>query len=246
VYREARPAGALSGYIRCVWHRRVGDEASAALRVLPDGCMDLMWMPGGLFVAGPDTTAQLSQLPPGAEITALRFRPGAAAPVFRVPALEMVNLRVAAADLWGRPACDLQARLEASRSPAEAARLLQAAVASRLADNAELDALVAQVVVQVQRAGVGPSLRVERLADQYGISERQLHRRCTAALGYGTKTFARIVRFQRFVRMARNEPSNALGDLAALSGYADQAHLNREARLLAGVSPAVLLAELEH
>jgi AraC-like DNA-binding protein len=118
-------------------------------------------------------------------------------------------------------------------------------VARRLTDNAELDGLVAQVVAEVQRAGGDPSLRVERLADQYGISERQLHRRCSSALGYGTKTFARIVRFQRFVRMARSEPSNALGDLAALSGYADQAHLNREARRLAGVSPAVLLAELE-
>jgi AraC-like DNA-binding protein len=206
--------------------------------------MDLMWMPGGLFVAGPDTTAQLSHLPPGAEIVALRLRPGAAASVFDIPAQDVVNLRVAAVDAWGPPARDLEARLEASCGPTEAAVLLQAAVTRRLAVNAQLDGVVTQAVTAVHRAGGNPSLRVEQLANHLGISERQLHRRCTMALGYGMKTFARIVRFQHFVDAARNEPSSTLSDLAILSGYADQAHLNREARHLAGVPPGRLLAEL--
>lgn len=245
IYVEAPPAVDLADHVQCVWYRRVGDdEATRPLRVLPDGCMDLMWMSGGLFVAGPDTTAQLSQLPLGAEITALRFRPGAAAPVLGVPATELIDARVSAAAVWGRAVSDISVRLEASPCPAEIADLLQNAVRQRLAAQPQLDRMVQQVVAAVQRAGGEPTLRVDQLAERFGISERQLHRRCSAALGYGPKTFARIVRFQRVVERARHAPSRSLSELAAHCGYADQPHLTREARRLSGVSPATLLAEL--
>ena len=47
------------------------------------------------------------------------------------------------------------------------------------------------------------SVEVAELADVVGLSTRQLHRRCTAAFGYGPATLARILRFQRFVHAAR-------------------------------------------
>lgn len=205
--------------------------------------MDLMWAPGGLFIAGPDTTAHVSELPAGTEVTALRFRPGAAVCILGVPAVELLDARVPAADVWVRTARELTDRLEDSRNSAEAAQLLLAAVRSRVAAQPELDRAVQQVVEVVRRAGGEPLLQVAELAEQVGLSERQLHRRSTAALGYGPKTFARIIRFQRFVQSARNAPHRSLSELAAHSGYADQPHLNRESRLLAGVSPAALLAE---
>ena len=74
---------------------------------------------------------------------------------------------------------------------------------------------------------------------------RQLRRRCHAAVGYGPKTLQRVLRFRRFVsRIDAGLPSGqAAHDLAALAvqvGYADQAHLTRECRALAGLTPAAL------
>lgn len=244
-YVETSPAADLAGLVQCLWCRRVGDdESKRPRRVLPDGCMDLIWMNGKLVVAGPDTMAQIPQLAPGTEVIAIRFWPGAATPVLGVPAVELTDERVALADVWGRAADDVTARIEAIRRPADAAQVLQDAVRRRLPGAPELDRAVQRLVVSVQRSGGDPGLRVDHLAGELGISERQLLRRCSAALGYGPKTFARIVRFQCFLDDALGAQPCSLSALAAHSGYADQAHLSREVRRLSGMSPAELVAEL--
>lgn len=242
VYREARAAADLSDHVRCVWYRRIGrHEASRPIRVTPDGCIDLMWMRGELLVAGPDTTAWVAHLAAGTEIAGLRFRPGAATSVLGVPATELVKDRPAAAAVSKRWTTEVTGRLEAAPSPAAAIALLQEAVRLRLAEAPSLDPAVQYVVKSVQSY---QSVRVDLLADHVGISERQLHRRCCAALGYGPKTFARIVRFQRFLASAREPTPRTFAHIAADAGYADQPHLTREVRRLAGLPPAELVAEL--
>jgi len=78
-----------------------------------------------------------------------------------------------------------------------------------------------------------------------GMSERTLRRRSLEAFGYGPKTLHRILRFQRFLRMARSTSSGkSLAQLAMDAGYADQSHLSREARELAGMTPATVLGHL--
>jgi AraC-like DNA-binding protein len=61
------------------------------------------------------------------------------------------------------------------------------------------------------------------------------------ALGYGPKTLERILRFQRFRALAARRPYLGLAELAAVAGYADQSHLTRECRRLAGGTPTSLL-----
>jgi transcriptional regulator GlxA family with amidase domain len=85
---------------------------------------------------------------------------------------------------------------------------------------------------------------VAALARDLGLSERQLHRRCTAAVGYGPKTLDRVMRFRRFLALAARQPQIGLADLAAAAGYADQAHLTRECGRLGGVAPSLLVPRL--
>ncbi|MBI3967527.1 MAG: helix-turn-helix domain-containing protein [Chloroflexi bacterium] len=246
-YREARADVDLAGYIQCVWYRRIGAlEASRPVRVLPDGCIDLLWVGGELRVAGPDRTAWVGQLAAGTELVGLRFRPGTAPPVLGVPASQIVGARLSAVELWGREARKLGEPLEGVTSPAAAATALQQVVRRRLTEASSPDPVVREVVRSFQRA---PGLRAERvdvLADRIGIGERQLHRRCCAALGYGPKTLARIVRLQRFLDFARKHESRALAELAAWSGYADQPHLTRESQRLAGMTPVELVTRRAH
>jgi transcriptional regulator GlxA family with amidase domain len=74
------------------------------------------------------------------------------------------------------------------------------------------------------------------------LSERQLRRRFHDAVGYGPKTLGRVMRLQRFLRLARAQPDAGLAALAADAGYADQAHLSGDARALTGRTPSALLA----
>lgn len=85
-------------------------------------------------------------------------------------------------------------------------------------------------VAERLRAGAG----VDPLALELGVSRRQLHRRCLASFGYGPKLLARILRMNDALALARG--GVAFVDVAARSGYADQAHLSNDVRELAGVT----------
>ena len=85
---------------------------------------------------------------------------------------------------------------------------------------------------------------VDRLTDHTGMSERTLRRRCHELFGYGPKTLERILRFQRFMGLARGAVLQTLAGIAAEAGYADQAHLARETRELAGFTPSAVVAQL--
>jgi AraC-like DNA-binding protein len=74
---------------------------------------------------------------------------------------------------------------------------------------------------------------VDAIAERLGLSARQLQRRVKTGFGYGPKHLIRILRFQRAVRLARAGTSFA--EASAIAGYADQAHLSRDTRALAGV-----------
>ena len=83
---------------------------------------------------------------------------------------------------------------------------------------------------------------VPATAREASVSPRELRRRFHTHLGYGPKAFARVVRFRRFVSQLRTTTTAqlSLARLAAELGYADQAHLSLECRLLSGSTPSDL------
>jgi transcriptional regulator GlxA family with amidase domain len=52
------------------------------------------------------------------------------------------------------------------------------------------------------------------------------------------KTAARILRFERAAHLVRAARPASLARIASESGYHDQAHMMREFRVLAGITPA--------
>jgi AraC-like DNA-binding protein len=223
VERPSRLPGAV------VW-RRTAERERHAGRVLPDGCMDLLWWRGELIVAGPDTTAFESALAAGEAIVGLRFPPGVAPAALGVPADELRDNRVPLAALWP----STRAREAAERVAADPGPVLEELALGRLAEAGGPDPAVAPVVARL-RAGAP----VATIAGDVGLSERQLHRRSLAAFGYGPKTLARILRLDRALALARS--GTPLAAVAAEAGYADQAHLSRDTKALAGVPLRALI-----
>jgi AraC-like DNA-binding protein len=147
-----------------------------------------------------------------------------------VPASEFRDGDVALADVWPHEADALEDLLHSTASPAAARAALEEAVGRTEPVDAVVDAVV----------GLLADGRRGDFAEAVGLSDRQLRRRCTAALGYGPKTLERIVRLRRFLRLAEARPHDGLAYLAALAGYADQAHLTRDCVRLAGATPRTL------
>ncbi len=224
---EERPSR-LPGAV--VW---TNTPAQSGVRpVLPDGCMDLLWREGRLLVAGPDTRAYVPEGAP-AHWAGVRFHPGTAPALLGVPAHELRDRRVELADLWGAAEVRrLSARVDAAPDPATA---LEDLALERAAHTPPPDALLRSLVEALQSGRP-----VARTADELGLSARQLHRRSLTAFGYGPKTLARILRLQRALALARNGVPYA--ETATRTGYADQAHLARDVRELAGMPLGQLLS----
>src|SRR5271163_3323266 len=229
------PAG-LRHAIACLWAQVTPDGAAdREALVLPDACSDLIWEQGrGAFVAGPDTGPVRTVMKAGTVILGVRFRPSAGGPALGLPLNELRDQRVDLEDLRRRDAMRLPGTLDLDTA---AIRTLELA-----------GALVADGDPAPTRAAVllaDPRTRAEDVAAEVGLSIRQLRRRCHAVVGYGPKTLQRVLRFRRFVSRLdagppAGQPGYDLAVLAAQAGYADQAHLTRECRDLAGLTPAAL------
>jgi AraC-like DNA-binding protein len=243
-YREDPPPRELHPLVVCSWERRVpaGGEPIRR-RILPDGCVDLIWRDGAVHVAGPDTAAWVSEVPAGSTVVGLRLRPGVAGSVLGIPAAEVRDEHPAAGDVFPGRWVESTRRIDGVARAEEARRELVRLLLLRLGDADPPDSLV---LAAARRLGF-PGSRVGDLADALGISERQLRRRFRNSVGYGPKTLDRILRFHRFADAARSGRLN--GDLARLAadlGYADQAHLTRESLSLSGLTPTRLASALAH
>jgi methylphosphotriester-DNA--protein-cysteine methyltransferase len=148
-----------------------------------------------------------------------------------MPASELRDRHVSASDVWGGGAAELEDRL-AGAGPGGRLELLLATVAAR---EVVPDPLAGAATAALAR----PAARVATVAAELGVSERSLHRRVLAAVGYGPKTLARVARLRRLIALG-DEP---LASRAFAAGYASQAHMSDEVRRLTGTTPVRFLKD---
>lgn len=217
--------------MQCTWQR--AGEGGVAVRVVPDGCIDVVWTEGvGTRVVGPNTRAFLVHLADGVRVAGVRLHPGAAPPLLGVDAAALRDGMVPIDELWGDAGKRFAERLDAH---ADRERVLLAGLAGRAPAARAPDPLVRAAVARLD-----DGLDVRALARELALSERQLRRRFESAVGYGPKRLARVLRLTR--ALASAYAGEELGRVAADAGYADQAHFAHDCRSLAGVAPSALLA----
>jgi len=155
-----------------------------------------------------------------------------------MPASELLNQSIPTADARGAARSIRLENLIAQ--PNSAAR--RSALAEALCASVGDSSLDQAVLAGIRWLARNPHGRLRLLSQWIGISERQLHRRFSAAIGYSPKTFQSVLRFRRLLKVARaTGEKRSLADLASSVGYADQAHMTREVRRLANLRPTTLL-----
>jgi len=228
--------------VLCVWSQAIGEGVALHQhRVLPDGCADLVWIGAApVVVAGPATGPVVVPLGPRTTVVGVRLRPGAAGALLGPPASELIDRDTPLRDLWGAGADALSGPASAQLAVAARLSAIEAGLARRLADAPPPDRMIAAAVRWLARHPAG---RVADLARLLELGERRLQRRFAAAVGYGPKTFQRVLRLQRVLALAGRaaRPEMPLAALAAAAGFADQPHMSREVRALTGRSPGALL-----
>jgi AraC-like DNA-binding protein len=236
-YRELEPLPALREHLRCVWYRSVAtDEPVHRQRVLPDACIDVVWQAGrSPHIAGPDTGPVLAELRPGGILVGARFRPGRAPDVLGVAADELRDAQTELSAIWGEAAGRRLRESEATGAVHGMLHELQLQVLARVGPARDGETPRATL------AWARGTAALDRLGADLHLGDRHLRRRVEQRFGYGPAVLRRVLRLQRLLALAARH-HGSLADLALAAGYADQAHMSRECRRLAGLTPVRLLS----
>ena len=189
--------------------------------------------PFDAFVGGLSDRPLLTEFVGAAGGVQVDFTPLGARRCLGLPMDELTNRVVALEDVLGPGAKLLAERLQEARGWRGRFALLDAALLRRVAAGPEP---APEVVWTFRRlAAADGRLAIGALAEEVGWSRRHLAARWRRDIGLAPKAVARILRFERAVRLVRD--GCGLADVAYECGYADQSHLNRDFRALAGATP---------
>jgi AraC-like DNA-binding protein len=207
---------------------------------LPDGRTTVYFrqMANGtidLTVGGPRTRAHSKHGSGLVRLVALQLKPGWSTPVIGIATSALTDRMVYLEEVWGRVGSDLRDQLAAARDVSEIVERMSNAIASR----GEIESASARLARRAVRLLEADKVRVERVAEQLGVSARHLRRAFTESIGIGPKEYVRTVRLQRAVQMATK--SRDWVRIAAAAGYYDQAHLIGDFHDLVGVTPSAYI-----
>jgi AraC-like DNA-binding protein len=253
------PAAALRPFVAAAHGYRVPANATGLHRGLPSPHLTLVvellaplrlsgpdgQLAAHAVVGGLDTRPAMIDASVPQEGVQYALTPWGARAFFGVPAGELRGRALDLAVVLGRAASDLVEQLQRATSWAERFGLVDTALLQRLGLAPRRAVDTPPEVAEAWRLilDAGGRTRVGSVAQQVGWGRRHLSERFRLATGLTPKEVARVVRFQA-VRGALLSPGRPpLVDVAVECGFADQQHLAREWRALAGCSISTWLHE---
>jgi AraC-like DNA-binding protein len=161
-----------------------------------------------------------------------QLRPGAAEALFGVHADELAGHHTPLADLWGTSVSGLRGQLAEARALEQRLALFEAMLVARLSRVRGLHPAVAQALERMATV-----TSVHEVVRRSGFSHRTFISLFCRSVGLPPKLYSRVRRFQRALRRVSESERVPWIDVAAVAGYSDQSHFNREFREFVGVSP---------
>ena len=211
------PSPAVARFVAWYWEVTWDLDEPYEQPVLTHPVVNVVLGEGPPTVYGPPTRIGVRVLEGAGRVLGVMFRPAGYRPLAGGPMTAMVD-QVLPFDADVAAEVDAVDALLAARLPTE----------HRASED---------TTAVVERIAADPALvRVSTLADELGISERQLQRRFADHVGFSPK---QIVRRYRLYEAAERARGGAV-DWAAVAadlGYADQSHLTRDFTAALGVPP---------
>lgn len=167
----------------------------------------------------------------------VEFKPSSAYRFFPFPLSETTNLVHDTDLLLGAEGAALHRAIGARETVAEKVDEVQRFLLARLERTRRDDWVVDYGVNEIVRSG--GLITMEELSSRLGVSQRYVQRKFNDGVGVRPKTFASIVRFQRFFRLMA-QGAAAPGSLQSeiYDAYFDQPHFIRDWKRFTGLSPS--------
>jgi AraC-like DNA-binding protein len=193
----------------------------------------------GSFVGGLDDRCAVIEHTGEMSGVQVDLSPLATRMIFRVSMCSLAREVVALEDLLGSEVCLLEERLIEAATWEERFDLVEDMLRAKLREAQppppDIDWAWRRLVASHGR------LRVAELATELGCSRKHLAARFREHVGLPPKVVARMLRFRRASDLIGTGVS--IAQIAAICGYYDQAHLDRDFRDFAGTTPTAYLTE---
>ena len=249
--RVHKPAFPLSQHVEYIWRVAKSGAAPSRQRVYPDGAMALVIhlnKPTATFfidneplsvrvplLAGPYSRSFEIDPSQSTAVIGVLFRPGAARVFFPIAPHELHNTDIALSELC--PGAAERLLNDVCSAPCQHAQFLavEQYLIRKLANAAPVHPAVRYAVDQLSREGGMRSIRKIQLGT--GLSHTRFIHLFREHVGLTPKLFCRVRRFRAMLdQITKGRPVN-WAKLAADCGYFDQAHLIRDFRAFAGITP---------
>jgi AraC-like DNA-binding protein len=185
------------------------------------------------FVYGAGTTPSTMHYWPGPHLTIqVILKPAALHALF---GLDARRLRNGAMSLSELPCAPTVASLHRARGPHGKVALLFDFLATQVAIGKTRDVLVERALGLMEEQRM--DLRLPRILAALGLSERQLERRFTRAVGVAPKTYVRVRRFNEALRLMKSRRYPTLASIAYALGFSDQSHFIRDLKAFSRITP---------
>ncbi|HEY6490487.1 MAG: helix-turn-helix domain-containing protein [Terracidiphilus sp.] len=249
--RLHQPAFPLSRYVQLMWWATNPGVPSSRQRIYPDGAMALVIhlnRPAATYfvddaahtirvplLAGPYSRSFQFDPSESTAVLGVLFRPGAARLFFPFPANELHNLDIALRELHPEEADRLLNELcSASGEPARF-QMIERYLTRKLKGAVLTPPAVRYGVEQLSREGLVRGVR--SIQSETGLSHTRFIQLFREHVGLTPKLFYRVRRFRMLInRIEKGLPVKWV-ELATDCGYFDQAHLIRDFRVFAGITP---------
>ncbi|WP_188067507.1 AraC family transcriptional regulator [Brevibacillus brevis] len=246
-YQEYMPSRCLVNDIACYWTSEYdGKGIAPASRVIPDGCVDIIFNLGatsyqkGAFLTGLMRTYEVIPLTEPQSMIGIRFYAEGAARFLRYPVAIINGHHPNLEDIWGKEADEVtEALLEASNTAERIALLEQELIKRLWLDDPADQLLLTSMNYLYEYRG---NLSMAALAEKVNYSERTLRRTFQHQLGMSPKELGRIIQFQGLLQMLAKGTRTSFTDVALQCGYYDQSHLIKSFHTFYGEAPSKIIS----
>src|SRR5882757_3511186 len=252
-----KPQGVLAALVECLWYWEGAPGPHLQERLLPQAqaamILNLREEPIAIYEDASGTQLYGMAVFSGARsncftidsnqqerVAGVQFAAAGAFPFFRMPMSELEDASFDMAELWGQEAGYVRERVLAERTPQAMLRVLEQCLIERLRTPECLHPAVVYMAGELDICD--GRQRVQAVTGKIGMSQRRVARLFHEQVGVSPKTFHRVRRFQHTLQRLRGVRDVDWADLAVECGYYDQAHLSRDFRQIAGMTPSTYLA----
>lgn len=237
--------GPLSQYVQAAWSASVSPSAQAVTKPLfSDGATGAFIILKGEVIHHESTykngihwipvqkQAQFITMSSGLEMLGFRFQPGISYEDFSVFCENEIDSKSACTNKAENTQL-INALFKSlhEASPADRITVLCHWLQQHLQKNQTENGLVHIIRHLDHQADL------QDIENQIPISLRQIERRFKSQVGFTPKYYQRLMRIRAAIQLIKQNPLAHLVDLAIEAGFSDQAHMNREFRQLAGMTP---------